>query len=165
MPAHPQLTEDMSSAFKDDEELSEDRIHALLAEAESRIRQQSVNDAAEKEKSKAFTNLPKLSAGSIGSPYIRTKGSIAHFDQSRLLSAEQRKLAGTIRKVEDPVLVKQNAIKVSDLQHYILIPTFSYEEIYPKLFLSRLQTLSWGLPAIMRVFIFIVTLRLYILYL
>lgn len=54
----------------------------------------------------------KLKVGELAQPYITTKNGIAHADPSRLLSDKDRKLAGAIRRVEDPVEVKERAIKV-----------------------------------------------------
>lgn len=65
-------------------------------------------------------------------PYITTKNGIAHADPSRLLSDHDRKLAGRVRCVEDPVQVKEKAIKVSSsaLLHS-RIDSVAYEENYP----------------------------------
>lgn len=83
--------------------------------------------------------------GDIPRPYITTKNGIAHADPSRLLSDHDRKLAGRVRRVEDPVQVKEKAIKVSSsaLLHQILHPA-AYEEDHPNSDLdAEISVPSW----------------------
>jgi len=74
----------------------------------------------------------KLQVGEIPRPYISTKNGIAHADPSRLLSDRDRKLAGRVRRVEDPVQVKEKAIKVSSSALLRSNPDpVAYEENHP----------------------------------
>ena len=109
MPAH---LGQLQPNFSDDEELTDEQIHALLKDAEHRMREHSSSTLTQHEKDTSFKGLPKPRAEHVEEPYIQTNGDIASVDQSRLLPANQRKLANKVRKIEDPIMVKKRTITV-----------------------------------------------------
>jgi len=94
------------------EDLSDEQIEQLLQQATVRLREQQ----AIKLESRYVPAIPaagKLMVSSLGKPYIQTTGDIAKADTSRLVDEQHRQLAdGAIRKVEDPVVVKQKNLEV-----------------------------------------------------
>ena len=121
MPAHLELLQDEPVSASDDEDLTHDQIHALLKDAEIRIRERNSNALTLDGKDQSFKRLPKLNAGSVEQPYIRNDGDVARIDHSRLLPVEQRKLANGFRKIEDPIALKKKASKVLSLFLYALL--------------------------------------------
>ncbi|OAG05551.1 Fcf2-domain-containing protein [Paraphaeosphaeria sporulosa] len=97
LPAHPPQMEDDT-----DEELTDEQVRELLAEAAERMRvkaSQPSNDAP-------FT-LPKLNPGHIADTYSTTHGAITKLDASKLLPKKDQVLANGIKKIEDPVQLKK----------------------------------------------------------
>lgn len=73
-------------------------------------------------------SIPKIASESPITSYIQyTSLGGARVDASHLVKPEQRKLANTIRKVEDPVAVKAKAAEVSTPLLLVATPIF-YEE-------------------------------------
>ncbi|KAL9091907.1 MAG: hypothetical protein Q9165_004659 [Trypethelium subeluteriae] len=110
MPAHLDGLQKTNLPVSDDEDVSDEQIHQLLKEAETRLRAQHSTALARSGKDSSFKSLPRLDASAAEKPYIENDGAVARIDQSRLLSDDQRNLANGIRKIEDPVAVKKRAI-------------------------------------------------------
>ena len=117
------------------DELSDEQIEQLLQQATVRLREQQ----ALKLDSRYVPAVPttgKLMVSTLATPYVQTTGDIAKADTSRLVDEQHRQLAdGAIRKVEDPVMVKQKNLEVryatcSRSTHV------AYEENFPKVFHS-----------------------------
>ena len=64
---------------------------------------------------KCNDRFPKINPGSMIQPYISTEDGVARVDPSRLLNEEDRRSANQVRRVEDPVKVKEKAKKVGSL--------------------------------------------------
>ncbi|KAL1608350.1 dTDP-fucopyranose mutase [Paraconiothyrium brasiliense] len=97
LPAHPPLVGDDT-----DEELTDEQVRELLAEAAERMRAkatQPINHAPFK--------LPKLNPGHIADAYSKTQGAITKLDASKLLPKKEQALANGIKKIEDPVQLKK----------------------------------------------------------
>lgn len=104
------------SVAEDDEELTEEQMQALLKQAEVNLRERNSSNSdsqVQLRSAAAEFKLPKLNATDVPAPYIQTNGDVARVDPSRLVDAQQRELANSIRKVEDPVAVKKKQIEVS----------------------------------------------------
>jgi hypothetical protein len=114
------------------ESLSDEQIEQLLQQATVRLREQQ----AIKLDSRYTPAIPaagKLMVSTVAKPYIQTTGDIAKADTSRLVDEQHRQLAdGAIRKVEDPVTVKQRNLEV----RYAAFPNtlLANEENFPKVF-------------------------------
>jgi hypothetical protein len=103
LPAHPPQMEDDT-----DEELTDEQVQELLAEAAERMRAkapQPINDAPFK--------LPKLNPGYIAETYSTTQGAITRLDSSKLLPKKEQALANGTKKIEDPVQLKKQKKEVS----------------------------------------------------
>lgn len=90
-------------------ELSVAQINDLLRDAEQRLKASAATQvvAQDKPKNSLLTKSTSLSLGSSPvTSYIKGTAQGTQIDSSRLVSADERKLANTVRKVEDPVLVK-----------------------------------------------------------
>ncbi|KAK7547047.1 Fcf2 pre-rRNA processing-domain-containing protein [Phyllosticta citricarpa] len=111
--AHTEPTRELDHALpSDDEDLSEDQIQALLKQAEVRLRDKATSAHQLQPFSASAFKLPKLDAGEIASPYLRTNGEVARINSAKLLDSQQRDLANqNIRKVEDPVAVRKKKIE------------------------------------------------------
>lgn len=104
------------SVAEDDGELTEEQMQALLKQAEVNLRERNSSNSdsqVQLRSAAAEFKLPKLNATDVPAPYIQTNGDVARVDPSRLVDAQQRELANSIRKVEDPVAVKKKQIEVS----------------------------------------------------
>lgn len=136
----------------EDEELSDEQIQTLLKQAEARLRERATTAAQS-----AFTlpKFPRLNAGDIAQPYVRTDGEVARVDSSKLLNERERELANKIRKVEDPVAVKKKLLEVGS--HASLI--FAHEEDIPNFFLEQTPVPFWAPTCIAESLFYIVTLR------
>ncbi|PGH31598.1 hypothetical protein GX50_05636 [[Emmonsia] crescens] len=99
-----------TTASREDEILSDEQIQSLLLEAETRLRSASQGNSiqlasADTAASSNSSRLPKLDSAQTVQPYIREQDNVAAFDQSRAVTAEQKKLSETIRsipQVSDP---------------------------------------------------------------
>ena len=102
-------------------DLADDEVLELLSRVEAHRRMQSTNVRKES----STQQVAKLEHGSLDSPCIRTEGNISRIDSSRILSKDERDLANRTRKVEDPVIVKQNLAQVPGvrLSHVTLANT------------------------------------------
>ena len=95
------------------EGLSDEQIEQLLQQATVRLREQQAIKL-ESRYTPAIPAASKLMVPTLAKPYVQTTGDIAKADTSRLVDEQHRQLAdGAIRKVEDPVLVKQKNLEVS----------------------------------------------------
>ncbi|OJD24466.1 hypothetical protein ACJ73_04176 [Blastomyces percursus] len=81
-----------------EEEMSDEQIQNLLLEAETRLRSASQGTLPSLAASTSLT-LPALDSARTIQPYIRKQDDVAVFDQSRAITAEQKKLSETIRSI------------------------------------------------------------------
>ena len=94
-------------------ELTEEQIESLLQQAEARLQGRPVTNQGREEPSaqgRRTNTHPSVSA--LPPLYVSFNASIAHTDPKRLLATQDRKLANSIRKVEDPVTLKQKRLEV-----------------------------------------------------
>lgn len=118
--AHVPLSED---------ELSDEQMQQMLARAAARKQESiSLRLAGEETKDKQFS-FPKLSTGEIAKPYVSTTGQVAQVDSSRLLQEKDRVLADKIRKIEDPVALKQKKAEVRDYFFLASFDPFHFQSI------------------------------------
>lgn len=75
------------------------------------------------------SRLPKITSDSPINSYIQKTKQGAQIDPSMLVKAEDRKLANGIRIVEDPIMVKAKAEKVSSYHFFLLLMFFDEENI------------------------------------
>lgn len=119
-----------------EDELSDEQMQQMLARAAKR-KQESVSlKLADDGNNKQFS-FPKLSTGDIAKPYVSTTGDVAQVDSSRLVQEKDRMLANKVRKIEDPVVLKQ---KKAEVCIYFLITythVFAYEENIPNSLLEQ----------------------------
>ncbi|KXL50185.1 MAG: hypothetical protein FE78DRAFT_245975 [Acidomyces sp. 'richmondensis'] len=111
-----------------DDDLTDEQIEQLLANAAARLQQQDVSNDITKRNDCSTFNFPKLSVGKLEQPYISTKGHVSTVDGKRLLEEKQRRQADRTRKVEDPVTTKKMALEATagadwyDLPRTVLTP-------------------------------------------
>ncbi|KAI5197823.1 rRNA-processing protein FCF2 [Aureobasidium subglaciale] len=102
----------ISFAPQHEEELSDEQMQEMLAQAAQRRKQNASVALFDKGDDKANQfNLPKLNTGEMVQPYVSNAGDIATVDRSRLLAEQDRKLSNQIRKVEDPVAIKKKTLE------------------------------------------------------
>lgn len=116
-----------------DETLSDEQIEELLRQAEQRL--QAVKSSKSSTSTYALPRSAKLDLSSLPQPYVAIDKSIARTDDKRLLEDKNRQAANGIRKVEDPLVVKQKKIEVS--VSALFISSICLGGKYPKLFLKR----------------------------
>ena len=92
-----------------EEDLSEEQIHQLLQQAETRLKEKSEATPIIKQSTKS---LPKLNPGNISEPYIRSKGGICRVDSSCLLDKDVQNLADQPRKVTIAAVEKKKLAEV-----------------------------------------------------
>jgi len=51
----------------------------------------------------------------VEKPYITTSNGVARADRRRLLDEQDRQLSNKVKRVEDPVLVKQEKLEVGNV--------------------------------------------------
>lgn len=110
LPAHQPLLEDDT-----DEELNDEQIRELLAEAAQRMRAKAASNAT----TEAPFKLPKLRPGHIADTYETTEGNITRLDQSKLIDKEQQALANRIKKIDDPLQIQKKKKEVRTLRYCI----------------------------------------------
>ncbi|EEQ85864.1 hypothetical protein RJZ56_007096 [Blastomyces dermatitidis] len=87
---------------QEEEILSDEQIQDLLLEAETRLRSSSrgtLRSSADAVAASSSLRLPALDSVRTVQPYIRKQDDVAVFDQSRAITAEQKKLSETIRSI------------------------------------------------------------------
>lgn len=134
-----------------DDDLTDEQIEQLLANAAARLQQQDVSNDITKRNDCSTFNFPKLSVGKLEQPYISTKGHVSTVDGKRLLEEKQRRQADRTRKVEDPVTTKKMALEVSPHVRSTAWPILM--KFIPKISLSGVRAPSWLPFCIMRVLI------------
>ena len=113
MAAPDTLLQAETAGEDDDDDFCNAHVKALLQRAEKRLRQQqSSSGLAKMQTRQKSPDPPKLETGPMVQPYIRTVNGVAQMDNPRLLGKQERELAGQVRKVEDPIMVKERAAKV-----------------------------------------------------
>ncbi len=90
--------------LSDEHDLSDEQIEQLLKQAEVRLRNEAQSVLRIHN---AIPRGPKLDYSVLPQPYIQSNGQIARADSRRLIDEKDRKLAGAIRKVEDPVALNE----------------------------------------------------------
>lgn len=121
-------------ATYDDEDMTDEQMQELLAQAAARMQERN-SLAFAQEEGHIQTTFPKLSADTV-KPYVTTKGDVAAVDATRLLAEKDRKLSNRIRKVEDPGAVQKRLAEVR--RHPLPLPyVLSMRKIFPNFFLER----------------------------
>ena len=133
-----------------DEELSDEQMQAMLARAAKRrqealgLKLAAADDDDDDDSSNKQFSFPKLNTGEIAKPYVSTTGHVAQIDSSRLLQEKDRVLSNKIRKVEDPVLLKQKTAEVRIHSPSSLRFFLPMRKIFPIFFyVSRVRAPSW----------------------
>lgn len=93
------------------EDLTDEQMEEMLAQATTRLREKEEAKMFETEAPQKYT-FPKMNAGDLEKPYVVTKGHIAEADKARLIDEKYRQNDSLIRKVEDPVTAKKLAEEV-----------------------------------------------------
>lgn len=99
--------------FAMEENLSEKQIEELLQIAESRLREHDQHAVPSKPNNATLPHRRSAKNVNGTRPYVSSNGQIARIDSSRVLNLQERQSANGIRRVEDPVLLKQRKIEVS----------------------------------------------------
>ena len=107
LPAHQPVLEDDT-----DEDLTDAQVRELLDGAAQRMREKQAAHLSTTPSNAPF-KLPKLAAGPVADTYTKTQGNITRLDSSKLMNKRDQVLANGVRKIEDPVAVKQQKLKVS----------------------------------------------------
>ena len=85
----------------EDEELSDEQIQQLLAEASARLTTSAENDQIVVTRTQTSGRLiPRLQTTISHAPYIREINGVATADPKLLISEEQRRLADSLRTVD-----------------------------------------------------------------
>jgi hypothetical protein len=105
LPAHQPLLADDT-----DEDMSDAQVRELLNEAAARMRAKAAG------KPTAAQNvpfkLPKLRPGHLAETHEKIEGNITRLDHSKLIDKKQQALANGIKKIDDPLAVKEQKIEV-----------------------------------------------------
>lgn len=131
------------------EDLTDEQMEEMLAQATTRLREKEEAKMFETEAPQKFT-FPKMNAGALEKPYVVVKGHVAEADKSRLIDDKHRQAGSLIRKVEDPVTAKKLAAEVRHnlcftKSHHVYeedIPIFSLEQSRGTVLVSFCQTES-----------------------
>ncbi|KAK2780879.1 hypothetical protein FQN53_000902 [Emmonsiellopsis sp. PD_33] len=89
------------AAASQDEVLSDQQIQSLLLEAEARLRSAQGGTAIQAPSDS--TRIPVLDSTTAVQPYIREADDVAAVDETRGVTAAEKKLADTLRSVSQPV--------------------------------------------------------------
>lgn len=101
-----------NNAIEDD--FTDEQIDALLKQAEQRLKLQSQPSLGQSQDDLARLRASRtLAIQGLPTPYIDTSGDVTRADQRRLLDERQRTLANGVRKIEDPLVTKQQVLEVS----------------------------------------------------
>jgi len=132
-----------------DEDLSDEQLRQLLKDAEQRLRKRGKQQSQVSSLSRVqtryasianhpprigrayyrqqnFSSIPKIASTTPTEPYVKTTPQGAQVDRSHLVTLKERKLANGMRVVEDPVAIKEKAIKVRYLIVNLMV--IFYEE-------------------------------------
>lgn len=101
----------VSTTSPSQEELTDEQMEEMLAQATTRLREKEESKMFESEEPQKF-NFPKMNAGNLEKPYVTTKGHVAEADKARIVGQKIRDDDSLIRKVEDPVTAKKLAAEV-----------------------------------------------------
>lgn len=123
-----------------EEELTDEKIQILLAQAAERLQEKASSQLVGEDEAKRYT-FPKLSTGELARPCVSTKGDVARVENSVALQEKDRKLSNQIRKVEDPVAVRNRQAEVSAVQ--TPTPCMPMRKTFPNFLLSRVRAPSW----------------------
>ena len=114
VPTHQPVVDDDT-----DEDLSDERIQALLDEAAQRMRAKAASQQPVTATTEAPFKLPKLKPGHIADTYEKTEGNITRLDQSQLVDKKQQALANSIKKIDDPLQIRKQKKEVRTLTSMI----------------------------------------------
>ncbi len=95
--------------LSDEHDLSDEQIEQLLKQAEVRLRSEAQSVLRIHN---SIPRAPKIDSSLLPQPYIQSNDQIARADCRRLIDDKDRKLAGAIRKVEDPVALRRKKLEV-----------------------------------------------------
>lgn len=103
----------LSESVLVDEDLSDEQIEQLLQQAEARLRGETLSDSLVPSIRSFLAQGPKLQTTSLPAPPVQKKGSITRANPGILVDETQRKaFSHGVRKVEDPVTVREEKFKV-----------------------------------------------------
>ena len=102
----------METRTHNEEDFNDEQLIALLRDAEQRLRTKQSNALQRNNPGQVQTKHGHLKAQNLPKPYVDTRSGIAKVDRSRIRKEEDRKLAAQVKKVEDPVLLKERKLKV-----------------------------------------------------
>ncbi|KLJ10450.1 hypothetical protein EMPG_14164 [Blastomyces silverae] len=91
-----------TTTSQEEDILSDEQIQNLLLEAETRLRSASqgpLPSSVDAVAASSSLRLPALDPARTVQPYIRKQDDVAVFDQSRAITAKQKKLSETIRSI------------------------------------------------------------------
>jgi len=100
--------EAVSTKAMPQEDLTDEQMEEMLAQATTRLREKEESAMFKTEAPQKYT-FPKMNAGDLEKPYVVTKGHIAEADKARLIDEKYRQAGSLIRKVEDPVTARKLA--------------------------------------------------------
>jgi hypothetical protein len=152
-----------------DEDLSDEQLRQLLKDAEHRLRnrgkqQSQVSSLSHIQtryasvanhppriwracyRQQNFSSIPKIASTTLIEPYVKTTPQGAQVDRSHLVTLKERKLANGMRVVEDPVAIKEKAIKVRYFIVNLMVIIF-YEENLSQKNMTQNVVPSWYRPA------------------
>ena len=95
------------------EDLSHEEIQKLLQQAENRLRENAVS--RDPKNISTQSSMPKLDAGNISQPYMRSNGGICRVDSSCLVDKDVRDLADQPKK---PKVLSVEKKKLAKVRHH-----------------------------------------------
>jgi len=107
-----------------EEDLTDEQMQALLDQAADRLRQGTSLQTFEDDDEEKQYKFPRLDVGEITQSYVRPHKGVVQMEKVDRHYENQRKSSNQIRKVEDPVAVRQRAAEVCHLWSF----HFAYEE-------------------------------------
>lgn len=122
-----------SAALMDvEEDLTDEQMQTLLDQAADRLRQDTSLRTFEDDEEKQY-KFPRLDVGEITQSYVKPHKGVVQMEKADRHYENQRKSSNQIRKVEDPVAVRQRAAEVCHMPAI----RFAYEEDISQLSLEQ----------------------------
>lgn len=90
-----------------DEDLSDEQLRQLLKDAEQRLTAARGRKGSHVTRVASLPSIPKITSESSVTSYIQTTAQGAQVDPSYLVKPHERRMANGIRRVDDPVAVKE----------------------------------------------------------
>lgn len=96
-----------------DEDLSDEQLHQLLKDAEQRLRNKPQNHGQPRNalSSTLRMSVSRSTSEKLISSYVKSTEHGAHVDRSYLVSDREKLLSNGIRRVQDPVATKSQAVQ------------------------------------------------------